>query len=123
MHKLGSIARETSFASISKIDSGVGAPEITAVITTCRDPLNCTLIFHHVEEAGVDALAATHIAFLAVYRIMVDQVHMLLQCVVHKSQTVCFSWVRIFDLVTLVLEPSDLIGTDAIHASIFRDAA
>ena len=57
------------------------------------------------------------------YWVVIDQVHVLLQRMVHESETIRLSWVRIFDIVTLVLKPSDLVGTDAVHASVLGDAA
>ena len=50
--------------------------------------------------------------------IVVHHSHVLLQCVMHESQTVAASWIIHVETITLVLEPLNLVTSHAIHTSI-----
>lgn len=51
------------------------------------------------------------------HRVVVDQLHVLLQTVVHERDTICSSWVIGGEFVTLILEPLDLVPSDAVHSA------
>ena len=93
------------------------------MIAASRDPLNSALFKHGVEEASVDTLASAHIALLTMNWVVIDHVHVLLERMMHESKAITATRIFSIDLVTSVLEPSDLIRSDAVHASVLSDAA
>lgn len=57
---------ESRLASVTKCDAIILTPEISAVVTTCKDGLNRSLLLDFCEKSGIDCLTAGVIAFLAV---------------------------------------------------------
>ena len=55
--------------------------------------------------------------------VVIDHVHVLLERMVHESEAIAATRILGINLVTSVLEPSDLIRSDAVHATVFSDAA
>lgn len=116
-HKLRAKRGESRLAPICQIYTGVRAPEVTAVVTACGHPLYGPFLNDLGEEARVDALAVRQVTLLTVNRVVVHEVKVLLQGVVHKSDTVCLVLVVIRDRVRFVFVPLDLVPSDAVHSS------
>lgn len=49
--------------------------------------------------------------------VVVDQLHVLLQTMVHECDAICSAWVIGSEFVTLILEPLDLVPPDAVHSA------
>jgi len=87
------------------------------VITTSGDPLNGALLQNLGEQARIDSLATRKVTLLPMDRIVVHQLHMLLQTMVHERDSISSAWVIRGKFVALVLVPLDLVSSDAVHAS------
>ena len=49
--------------------------------------------------------------------IVVDQLHVLLQTVVHERDTICSAWIISGEFVALILKPLNLVPSDAVHSA------
>ena len=79
--------------------------------------MNRTLLLDLGEQARVYRLAARKISLLAMHRVMVHQLHVFLQSVVHKCDSISSAWVIRWQKIALLFVPLDLVTSDAIHAT------
>ena len=87
------------------------------MIAASRNPLNRTLLLDLGEQARIYRLAAGKISLLAMHRVMVNQLHVFLQTVVHECDSIGSARVISWQEIALLFVPLDLVTSDAIHAA------
>jgi len=118
--KLGSIWAEACLTTVTKLNTWVVTPEVRTVICTSRYPTYGTLFLHRCKKTSVNSLASRYISFATIDRVTIYKVHVFLQGMMHKSNSLASILIIVTNLLRLILKPLNLISSNTVVATLAK---
>ena len=119
--KLGTIRTVASLSTVTERNSAKIAKEISTVISAGCHPLNSPFLLHLRKKSCIECLTLGSISLLSPDWVRISEKHMLLQCVVHKSNPVSSVDILRINLVAHIFKPLNLVSFDAPHATFLPE--